>query len=145
MTTLDLCSTIRVTRSMCVPHIVSESCTHTVCSYRFVVAMWKKNKEMYMHQSNVMAEAGIQIKVIDSSSDGPSTLMKTALWHTGDTMSSDQKVFHYRHIHGQPVMVSISCYRQEWSLQYMRTRSTKDGNMILLIGGSWPTQQIQIV
>ena len=57
-------------------------------SVRFVVAMWKKDNENYHGNRKIAAKSGLQIKVVDSIK-GPSSDLRNALWHTGDTVTNE--------------------------------------------------------
>ena len=48
--------------------------------------MWKKGNEYYQSNRKVAAKSGLQIKVVDSIT-GPSSALRNALWHTGDTVT----------------------------------------------------------
>ncbi|XP_072037690.1 cartilage oligomeric matrix protein-like isoform X2 [Amphiura filiformis] len=55
-------------------------------SASFYVLMWKKQPQTYWEATpfRAVAEAGFQLKAVKSDT-GPGSMMRNALWHTGDT------------------------------------------------------------
>ena len=49
----------------------------------FYTVMWKKARQTYPG-TQATGEPGIQLKLVQSET-GPSTVLRNALWHTGDT------------------------------------------------------------
>lgn len=52
---------------------------------RFMLVSWKKANGSYFYgKDDVMATAGLQVKVVKSNT-GPSSQLRNALWHSGRT------------------------------------------------------------
>lgn len=58
---------------------------------KFMLVSWKQTTQKYWNNPRAIAEAGLQIRMVDSNS-GPSRKLMRALWHSDDT--TNQVEFH---------------------------------------------------